>query len=228
MVVRIGLDSDCFTRWLWFEEEHPAMRYKTLIAWIIAANLCSHLLAGEYNEKLSIGDVAPAWESLPGTDGKNHSWSDFKDKQAVVLVFTCLSCPTATDYEERINALCKQYGGPDGKVGVIAVCVNKVAQDRLDKLTERATKQQFAFPVMYDESQKIARDYGAIFTPEFYVLNQERKVVYMGAMDDQTDATKVKEKFVEQAIAATLKGETPAVKETIARGCRVRYVRERQ
>jgi len=204
------------------------MRPLSLIALIIVTTTVGNLFAGEFNEKLSVGDVAPAWEGIPGTDGKNHSWSDFKDKQAVVLVFTCLSCPTATDYEDRINALCKQYGGPDGKVGVIAVCVNRIAQDRLDKLTERATKQQFAFPVMYDESQKIARDYGAIFTPEFYVLNQERKVVYMGAMDDQTDGAKVKEKFVEQAIAATLKGEAPTVKETIARGCRVRYARERQ
>ena len=82
--------------------------------------------------------------------------------------------------------------------------------------------------MLYDESQKIAKDYGAIFTPEFFVLNKERKIVYMGAMDDETNAEKVTKRYVEQALVATLKGESPAIKETIARGCRVRYTREKQ
>ncbi len=199
-----------------------------IIAVVIGCLALSPAQAGEFNETLSIGDLAPGWERLPGTDGKLHSFGDLKNKDAVVLVFTCLSCPTAVDYEERFNTLAKQYGGPHGKVGFVAVCVNQVAADRLDKLTERANKQQFAFPVLYDESQKIAKDYGAIFTPEFYVLNKERKIVYMGALDDATDATKVTKRYVEEALVATLKGEVPAVKETIARGCRVRYVRERK
>jgi peroxiredoxin len=200
------------------------LKFATIIVCCLA---CASLPAGEFNEALSIGDVAPGWQALPGTDGKMHSLSDFTDKDAVVLVFTCLSCPTAVDYEDRFNALAKQFGGPEGKVGFVAVCVNRVAADRLDRLTERAKKQGFEFPLLYDESQKIARDYGAIFTPEFYVLNKERKLVYMGAMDDATDATKVKQQFVVDAINASLKNETPAIKETIARGCRVRYVRER-
>ena len=66
-----------------------------------------------------------------------------------------------------------------------------------------------------------------MFTPEFFVLNQQRKVVYMGAMDDATDPEKVTQRYVEAALIAALKGETPAVKETIGRGCRVRYAKER-
>ena len=192
-------------------------------SWMIV----SPVLAGEYNQVLNIGDKAPAWEGLPGTDGKSHSLAEFKDKDAVVVVFTCVSCPTAVDYETRINQLVKLYGGPTGKVGVVAVCVNQVAADRLDKLTERANQQKLTYPILYDESQKIAKDFGAIFTPEFFVLNRERKIVYMGAMDDATDAEKVTKKYVEDALVAALKGETPAVKETIARGCRVRYAKER-
>ena len=202
------------------------MRRTILMALVVLGNLSS-LLAGEFNQVLSIGDKAPAWERLPGTDGKPHSSNDLKDKEAVVLVFTCLSCPTAVDYEERFNNLAKQYGGPNGKVGFVAVCVNQIAADRLDKLTLRANEQKWAFPMLYDESQKIAKDYGAIYTPEFFVLNKERKVVYMGALDDSTDPGKVTKKYVEEALAAALKGESPAVKETIARGCRVRYARER-
>ncbi len=186
------------------------------------------LPAGEFNEVLSVGDTAPAWADLPGTDGKKHSLAELKDKDVVVLAFTCLSCPTAVDYEDRINALAKQHAGPDGKVAVVAVCVNLVEADRLPKLQARAKEKDFAFQFLSDESQKIAKSYGAVFTPEFYVLNKDRHIVYMGAMDDSTDAAKVQHKYVEAAIAASLKGEKPAVTETVARGCRVRYARERK
>ena len=103
-----------------------------------------------------------------------------------------------------------------------------MAADRLDKLTARVTKQKLSVPFIYDESQKIAKDYGAITTPEFFVLNRERKIVYMGAMDDATDASKVTKRFVEEALVATLKGDSPLVKETVARGCLIRWARERQ
>ena len=184
--------------------------------------------AGEFNEVLSIGDKAPAWENLPGTDGKKHSLADLKDKSVVVLVFTCLSCPTAVDYEERINALAKQHSGSDSKVAVVAVCVNRIEADRLSKLEARVKDKGLSFVYLYDESQKIAKDFGAIFTPEFYVFDQDRKLVYMGAMDDNTDPRMVKQNFVDVAISAAQKGEKPKVTETLARGCRVRYARERK
>ena len=196
-----------------------------LIGLLVSRGACR---AGEYNEVLNIGDAAPAWTDLPGTDGKKHSLSDYKHRDIVVLVFTCASCPTAVDYEDRINDLAKRYGGAQGKVSVVAVCVNHVKGDTLEDLTERAKQREFAFDYLHDESQKIAKDYGAIFTPEFYVLNRDRKLVYMGALDDRSDAAKVTKKYVEDAITATLKGESPAVKETIGRGCRVRYARERK
>ncbi|MBS0204176.1 MAG: thioredoxin family protein [Planctomycetes bacterium] len=184
--------------------------------------------AGEFNEVLNIGDAAPAWTELPGTDGKKHSLSDYKDRDVVVLIFTCASCPTAVDYEDRIIDLARRYGGEKGKVAVVAVCVNRVKGDTLPDLTERAKQREFPFDYLYDESQQIARNYGAIFTPECYVLNRDRKLVYMGALDDRSDAAKVQKKFVEEAIAASLNGQAPAVQETIARGCRVRYARERK
>src|ERR1700704_3092370 len=64
-------------------------------------------LAGPYNKPLNIGDPAPAWADLPGVDGKKHALADLKDKQAVVLVFTCNSCPVAAGYEDRIIAFAK-------------------------------------------------------------------------------------------------------------------------
>ncbi|WP_437229143.1 thioredoxin family protein [Planctomicrobium sp. SH661] len=181
--------------------------------------------AGEFNEVLSIGDVAPAWQDLPGTDGKTHSLSDLKDKTVVVVVFTCASCPTAVDYEARIAALARKHAD---QVAVVAICVNQVEADQLPALTQRAQEQKFNFDYLSDASQKIARDYGAVFTPEFYVLNRDRKIVYMGAMDDSTNADDVQARYVEDAVQAALAGTDPEVKEVIARGCRVRYAKERR
>lgn len=190
--------------------------------------LSATAVAGEFNEVLNIGDAAPSWSNLPGTDGKSHSLADYKEKAAVVLIFTCASCPTAVDYEDRLNELAKRFGGANGQVAFVAVCVNRVKGDLLVDLTERAKQRLFAFDYLHDESQKIAKDYGAVFTPEFYVLGRDRKLVYMGAFDDKTDAALVQQRHVEAAITAVLKNEPPAVKETAPRGCRVRYARERK
>jgi peroxiredoxin len=193
---------------------------------VLLAVVASPVAAGEFNEVLSIGDAAPAWKDLPGTDGKPHSLADLKDREVVVVVFTCASCPTAVDYEERIGALAAKYA--DRGVAVVPICVNLVPQDRLEALTERVKQRRLGFDYLHDESQRIAKEYGAVFTPEFFVLDRDRRVAYMGALDDATDATKVQERWVEQAIEAVLAGARPRTTETIARGCRVRYARERR
>lgn len=190
--------------------------------------LTTQAFAGKYNQVLSIGDKAPAWSDLPGVDDTKHSLSDLKNKDAVVVVFTCNSCPYAVDYEDRMIEFAKKHAGPDGKVGLVAINVNRVPEDRLPKMKERAEQKEFPYPYLYDETQKIARDYGAIFTPEFYVLDGERKVVYMGAMDDSSNPEKVTKNYLEAAVEAALNGELPAVTETGAVGCRIRYERERR
>ncbi|MGD9854847.1 MAG: thioredoxin family protein [Planctomycetaceae bacterium] len=188
----------------------------------------ARLGAGEYNKVLSIGDAAPAWTDLPGTDGNRHSLADLADMPVVVVVFTCASCPTAADYEERINALTAKYGGEKGRAAVVAICVNRVEEDRLPALKARAEEKSLQFTYLYDESQKIAKDYGALFTPEFFVLNQDRTIVYMGAMDDATNPQQVTKRYVEDAIEAALTGGLPEEQEVIARGCLIRYARERR
>ncbi len=192
---------------------------------ILLASFAS-LSAGEFNEVLSIGDKAPAWKELPGTDGKLHSLADLADREVVVVIFTCASCPTATDYEPRIMQLIEQFAGKS--VAVVPICVNQIKQDKLDALKERVEKQKLTFHYLHDESQQIAKDYGAIFTPEFFVLNKDRQIVYMGAFDDATNPADVKHQWVTDAVTAALAGEKPATTETIARGCRVRYARDRR
>lgn len=184
--------------------------------------------AGKYNDVLNIGDAAPAWADLPGTDGKPHALADLADKPVVVVVFTCNSCPIAIDYEDRIIELAKKYSGDNSRVAVVAINVNTIEADRLPKMRERADLKGFNFPYLFDESQKIGREFGAIFTPEFFVLNADRKIVYMGGMDDNSDPAMVTTNYLNPAIEAALAGKPPATTETVARGCRVRYQRERR
>lgn len=179
---------------------------------------------GEFNKVLSVGDKAPEFADLEGTDGKRHSLDEFKSKKAVVIVFTCNSCPVANLYEDRIAALVKTYAeGPGAKVAVIAINVNTVPEDRLDKMVERAKKKKYSYPYLYDPSQKIARDYGAMYTPEFFVLDGDRKVAYLGAFDDKNKPEDAKVQHVYAALDAILAGQAPAKGETLGRGCKIRF-----
>jgi peroxiredoxin len=202
-------------------------RYLTFSAAILVAFALTTALgiAGEFNSVLKIGDAAPAWNKLPGADGKEHSLEDIKDKKAIVVIFTCNSCPVATAYEDRIIALAKKY---EKDVAVVALNVNKVPADSLEKMKARAEEKGFPFPYLYDDTQKIAKDFGAQFTPEFFLLNAERKIVYMGGMDDSSEPEKVTKHYLEPAIEATLKGEKIEKTETQAIGCRVRFAREKK
>ncbi len=185
-------------------------------------------LAGKYNAVLNLGDAAPAWENLEGVDGRKHSLADLADKQAVVVVFTCNSCPVATDYEDRILAFSKKFAGPDGNVGLVAINVNTIPEDRLPKMRERARAKGFDFPYLYDQTQEIGRAYGAAFTPEFFVLDKDRKVVYMGGMDDSSVPNTIEHHYLVPAVEAALAGQQPEVDEAPAIGCRVRYQRQRR
>ncbi len=183
--------------------------------------------AGDFNKKVNIGDPAPTWKDLPGIDGKTHSLDELKQKDVVVLVFTCNSCPIANDYEDRIIGFAKKYGAADSKVALVAVNVNTIPEDRLDKMKQRAEKKKYNFPYLYDETQKIAVEFGAMYTPEFFVLDKNRKIVYMGAMDDKSNEKDATANFLEPAVEAALKEQKPPKGETLARGCMIRFKRQR-
>ncbi|QGJ68910.1 Thiol-disulfide oxidoreductase ResA [Planctomycetales bacterium 10988] len=190
--------------------------------------LTGHSFAGKYNPDTDIGDPAPQWENLPGVDGKLHSLSDLKEKDFVVVVFTCNSCPVAEAYEDRLISFAHQYTGPEKKVALVAINVNKIEEDSLEQMKVRAESKGFPFPYLYDESQQVAKGFGAAFTPEFFVLDKERKIVYMGGMDDSSNPEKVENHFLEMAIQDLVNGKTPEVQETVAFGCLIRFERERR
>lgn len=171
--------------------------------------------------ELKIGDAAPKWSGIVGIDDKEHSLSDYDKAKAIVLVFTCNHCPVAVAYEDRLVALQKDY--QDKGVQLVAVNVNTLAADRLDKMKERAKAKGFSFPYLYDESQKIGRDYGATCTPHVFVLDKDRKLAYMGAIDDTQAANKVKKHYLRDALDAILAGEKPAKATTKQFGCGIKY-----
>lgn len=195
----------------------------TLVAWSAAT-----ASAGRYNTVLSIGDQAPAWENLEGVDGRRYALADFKDRQAVLIVFTCNTCPYSVDYQQRINELAKRYAAEDAPVAVVAINSNKIADDQLPAMRQRAEEQGFVYPYLHDPTQQTAKAYGARRTPEFILLDQQREVAYMGAFDDSADAEKVTKRYVVPAIDAILAGKQVPVAETPPIGCAIRFERERR
>jgi peroxiredoxin len=198
-------------------------RHVPLAAFGLVLAIAAPAVAGKFNKALSVGDTAPQWTDLAGTDGKKHSSADLKGKDAVVVVFTCNTCPVAEGYEDRIIEFAKKHAGPDAKVGLVAINVNTIPGDRLPAMTLRATKKKFPFPYLYDPTQEIARKFGANYTPEFFVLDKDWKVVYLGSMDDKSPPGDASVNYLEQAVQAALAGKPAATSETLARGCRIRF-----
>jgi thiol-disulfide isomerase/thioredoxin len=177
---------------------------------------------------IRLGDVCPDWKELPGVDGRKWSRSDFVEKPVLVLCFTCNSCPYSVDYEDRLLAFAKKYCGEGGKVALVAVNANRKPSETLEKMGERAKAKGFGFPYVMDETQGLAAACGAVYTPEFFVFNHERKLIFKGAMDDRTNAAEVQVRHLENAVEAGLKKEVPVVQEVPARGCAIPYRRARR
>lgn len=197
------------------------MRACQLLLVVVSLLLTVPARAGQYNSVLDIGDTAPAWMDLVGIDDQKHSLVDLHKNDVIVVVFTCNSCPYAVDVEDRLIELQQTYS--DRGVAVVAINVNRIEADSLPAMKKKAELKNFGFAYLFDESQQIGKDYGAKYTPEFFVLDRDRRLVYMGSLDDSPDGKGVNERYVSAAIEATLDGKKPRVTETVPIGCRVRY-----
>ncbi|CAM1351277.1 AhpC/TSA family protein [Tenacibaculum ascidiaceicola] len=178
-----------------------------------------------------IGDEASDF-ALKNIDGKMVSLADYKEAKGFIVVFTCNMCPYSVANEDRLIALDKKYkqkGFP-----VIAINPNdpEVSKgDSFEAMKVRAKEKGFTFPYLFDEGQKVYPKYGATRTPHVYILNKKKGrliVEYIGAIDDNTrDENNVKERFVENAVEALLKGEKPTKTDTRAIGCSIKDKRNR-
>ena len=174
---------------------------------------------------LKIGDKAPEFRNLPGVDRKTHSLSDYASDKVLVVVFSCNHCPYAQAYEDRIISLQDEFG-PKG-VRFVAINANddlNYPDDNFDNMVIRAEERGFNFPYLRDDSQEVARSYGATHTPHLFVFDANRRLAYTGKIDDNwKDPAMVKHRYLREAIEALLDGRGPAEPETFAIGCTIKW-----
>lgn len=172
---------------------------------------------------LQIGDAAPAFE-LPATDGKTYALSDF-EHDVLVVFFTCNHCPYVIGSDELTRETADAFIPRGvGFVGINSNSVNTYAEDSFEHMVERMNEHNFPWTYLRDESQDVARSYGALRTPHFYVFNKARELVYTGrACDQPRDATKATTNELETALEQVLAGQPaePAVTNPI--GCNVKW-----
>ncbi|WP_264550335.1 thioredoxin family protein [Flavobacterium sp. N2820] len=170
-----------------------------------------------------VGDKATDFK-LKSVDNKMYSMADYKDAKGFIVVFTCNHCPFAVKYEDRIIDLAKKYKSK----GYILLAINPndpaaQPEDSFELMQERAKEKKFSFPYLFDEGQKIYPQYGATKTPHVFLLDKNLVVKYIGSIDDNVeDAAQVKEKYLENAIAALENGEEPTPNTTKAIGCSIK------
>ncbi len=173
---------------------------------------------------LKIGDKAISF-NLYGVDGKRHALADYADKQVLVVIFSCNHCPYVRAWEDRMIQIQADYA--DKGVQFVAINANdavKYPSDSFEAMVERAKEKGFNFPYLHDESQEIARAYGAQRTPEIFVFDRERRLCYHGAIDDNyEDPGAVKQHYLRAALDAVLAGKPAPVGETMPVGCTVKW-----
>jgi len=205
---------------------------KSVLTLAALALFATPALAGKYNKKIEIGQKAPDFSGVAAVDPKGQdtslSLNDIKE-DVVVVVFLANHCPYVTAIEDRLIDFAKAYEGKNVKLVAIAVSgKNTRKQDDLSAIKERREKDKhFNFAYGFDESQDIGRAYNATNTPQFFVLDKDRKIQYQGAFDNsplkEADATKY---YVKDAVDALLAGKEVPVTETQQVGCGISYDRK--
>jgi peroxiredoxin len=188
-------------------------------------------------QTLAIGAAAPDF-TLPGVDGRTYTLKDFAGARFLVVLFTCNHCPTAQAYDDRVIRLHADY--KDKGVALVAISPNDPKAVRLDELgyTDlsdsfeemkiRAKDRKFAFPYLYDgETQKTSIAYGVLATPQVYIFDPERKLRYVGRIDD-SDVKEVTSHDARNALDALLAGKPVPVERTRVFGCSTKWADKRE
>ncbi len=187
--------------------------------------------------ELALGDAAPDFR-LPGVDDKEYTLASFAEARLLLVVFTCNHCPTAQAYEERIIKLHADYQSRG--VALVAISPNDAQAVRLDELgyTDvgdsledmklRAKEQKFAFPYLYDgETQRASLAYGVLATPQVFLFDHQRKLRYVGRIDD-SDVKTVTSHDTRNALDALLAGKPVPVEKTRTFGCSTKWSDKRE
>lgn len=199
------------------------MKTKHVFFGIILSLIAFSGLQAQYK----VGDVAGDF-SLKNVNDKMVSLNQFQAAKGFIVVFTCNTCPVAQKYEKRIEALDKEFKSKD--YPVVAINSNDGVTnpgDSFAAMQRRAKAESYTFPYLYDESQAVAKRFGATNTPHVFVLEKEGSklvVRYIGAIDNNADdASAATKKYVQDAVNSLLEGKSPEVTATKAIGCGIKW-----
>lgn len=174
---------------------------------------------------MEVGKKLPGF-ALPNVDNHIISQFDFADKYCLLLVVTCNHCPYARAYWERLIKLSKQY--EEDSLGIAAINGNDVSrypQDSFQEMQKLHTELKLPFPYLFDADQKLITQLGATRTPEVFLYNSKRELVYRGAIDDNWENENlVMNVYLEDAIEYTLDGLEVDYPEIPAVGCSVKWI----
>jgi len=194
---------------------------------IAVAAMVLLIAAGPLKNGYEVGDTATDFK-LKNIDGKMVSLADYTSAKGFIVIFDCNMCPYSQAYNDRILALNQKYSGKG--FPLIAINANTPEGSKgesLESMSKRAKKKGYTFPYLVDETQEIAKTYGATNTPHVFVLNRmgkELKVAYIGTIDDNPgDAKSVTKKYVEDAVDALLQGKQIPTVRTRAIGCGIKW-----
>lgn len=163
--------------------------------------------------------------SLPATDGKTYSPADFADAKVLVIFFTCNHCPYVTGSDELTRRSAEKYA-PAGVrfVGINSNSTHLYAEDSFDGMVARMNQHKFPWVYLRDESQEIARAYGALKTPHFFVFDADRQLRYCGrAIDNPRDSSRATTHELDDAIDDLLAGRAVRTPLTNPIGCTVKW-----
>lgn len=171
---------------------------------------------------LSIGDEAIGFD-LPNVRDGRIALDDYNDKEAVVVIFTCNHCPYAQAWEDRLIQIAEDYADDVRFVAISANDASKYPADSPQNMQQRAEEKGYPFPYLYDESQEVARAYGAERTPEVFLFDSEGKLRYHGAPDDNYEEPQMETPYLRNALDAVLAGEEVPIAQTPPVGCTIKW-----
>ncbi|HEY3429549.1 MAG TPA: thioredoxin family protein [Cyclobacteriaceae bacterium] len=200
-----------------------------MIRSLVFVGACLLLMVAASPVKLGyeVGDTVADFK-LKNTNGKMVALTDFKDAKGVVVIFDCNTCPYSKAYNSRIIALNEKYVSKGFPVVAIQPNDPEISQgDSYDEMVRIAKEKNYAFPYLFDESQGVAKAFGATNTPHVFLLKKEGasfKVAYIGAIDDNAkDASAITKKYVEDAVDALLSNKAVPSAKTKAIGCTIKW-----
>jgi len=171
-----------------------------------------------------LGAPAPDFE-LPDTDANLRRLDDFASSKVLVVMFICNHCPYVKAVLDRLVALGESFAQDD--VALVAINSNdaeRYPQDGPDAMAQLSGQKNFPFPYLYDATQEVARAYGAVCTPDFFVYDNDRRLAYCGRLDDNwKDPQAVTRQELRDAIVALLDGERPVEEQHPSMGCSIKW-----